>query len=132
MNFAALSQKHQKEQTAEEKKLTEIYCEANQFLAAGEIAKAEDKATQYNKISEEINHGFFIKINVFPEFYNGVAKKTYKLGKSSDKIEGKLLYGDTFKHKEAIKAAGGKFRSFDKCWEVPAEKFEELFQLVNS
>ncbi len=129
MNFAALNNQ---ENTVEEKKLSEIYWEAYQFLVAGEIAKAEDKATQYNNLSEEIDHGWFIKVNVFPEFYNGIIKKAYKLGKSSNKIEGKLLFGDTFKHKEAIKAAGGRYRAFDTCWEVPAEKFEELFAIVNN
>lgn len=43
----------------------------------------------------------------------------------------KMLIGNTFKIKDEIKKAGGKWIADSKSWMVPPEKYSELHALLN-
>ena len=40
------------------------------------------------------------------------------------------LRGDTYAHRDAIRAAGGKWNSLHKVWYVPADQYEALQRLI--
>jgi hypothetical protein len=42
------------------------------------------------------------------------------------------IEGNTYKHREALKAMGGKWNAAAKCWMVPDERAEEARKLVGN
>ena len=123
------------EKSAEDKRVIDIMWEVEALLRKPvvDIEKARALCEERNSLIREGKaKNRYFKLTLTKCYMRKNTDREYRVVSTEKEIQGEILTGETFSHKEAIKAKGGKWIAGLKAWEVPAEVHAELYELCNA
>ena len=123
------------EKTPEDRRVIDIMWEVEALLKKPvvDIEKARALCEERNSLIREgkAKNRYFTLVLTRSYILKNTDRE-YRIVSTEKEVQGEILTGETFAHKELIKAKGGKWIADLKAWEVPAEAHAELYELCNA